>query len=143
MICPACGNGEYPVLSPAVIVGVTNGDKLILSKYEGRTHTRYAMIAGFAEIGETIEETVHREVMEEIGVKVKNLRYYKSQPWSFSGTLLFGFFCDVDGDDTLTVDHEELSVAQWFDRDKIIGQDTDSSLTNEMMMVFAAGKEPK
>ena len=53
MICPACGNGEYPVLSPAVIVGVTNGDKLILSKYEGRNHTRYAMIAGFAEIGET------------------------------------------------------------------------------------------
>ena len=93
--------------------------------------------------GETIEETVHREVMEEVGLKVKNLRYYKSQPWSFSGTLLFGFFCDVDGDDTLTVDHEELSVAQWFDRDKIIGQDTDSSLTNEMMMVFAAGKEPK
>ena len=80
MICPSCGNGEYPVLSPAVIVGVTNGDKLILSKYEGRSHTRYAMIAGFAEIGETIEETVHREVMEEIGVKVKNLRYYKSQP---------------------------------------------------------------
>ena len=63
--------------------------------------------AGFAEIGETIEETVHREVMEEVGLKVKNLRYYKSQPWSFSGTLLFGFFCDVDGDDTLTVDHEE------------------------------------
>ena len=61
----------------------------------------------------------------------------------FSGTLLFGFFCDVDGDDTLTVDHEELSVAQWFDRDKIICQDTGSSLTNEMMMVFAAGKEPK
>ena len=59
------------MLSPAVIVGVTNGDKLILSKYEGRNHTRYAMIAGFAEIGETIEETVHREVMEEIGVKVK------------------------------------------------------------------------
>ena len=71
MICSACGNGEYPVLSPAVIVGVTNGDKLILSKYEGRNHTRYAMIAGFAEIGETIEETVHREVMEEIGVKVQ------------------------------------------------------------------------
>ena len=69
------------------------------------------MIAGFAEIGETIEETVHREVMEEIGVKVKNLRYYKSQPWSFSGTLLFGFYCDLDGDDTLTVDHDELSMA--------------------------------
>ena len=143
MECPSCGNQEYPVLCPAVIVGITNGNKIILSKYEGRRFKRYALIAGFAEIGETIEETVHREVMEEVGLKVKNLRYYKSQPWSFSGTLLFGFFCDVDGDDTLTVDHEELSVAQWFDRDKIIGQDTDSSLTNEMMMVFAAGKEPK
>lgn len=100
MECPSCGNQEYPVLCPAVIVGITNGDKIILSKYEGRRFKRYALIAGFAEIGETIEETVHREVMEEVGLKVKNLRYYKSQPWSFSGTLLFGFFCDVDGDDT-------------------------------------------
>ena len=143
MYCPVCGRHEYPVLMPAVIVGITNGDKIICSKYEGRSFKQYALIAGFAEIGETIEETVHREVMEEVGLKVKNLRYYKSQPWSFSGTLLFGFFCDVDGDDTLTIDREELSVAQWFERDKIIGQDTDSSLTNEMMMVFAAGNEPK
>ena len=143
MYCPSCGRREYPVLMPAVIVGITNGDKIICSKYEGRSFKQYALIAGFAEIGETIEETVQREVMEEVGLKVKNLRYYKSQPWSFSGTLLFGFFCDVDGDDTLTVDHKELSIAQWFERDQIIGQDTDSSLTNEMMMVFAAGKEPK
>ena len=137
MICPACGNGEYPVLSPAVIVGVTNGDKLILSKYEGRNHTRYAMIAGFAE---TIEETVHREVMEEIGVKVKNLRYYKSQPWSFSGTLLFGFYCDLDGDDTLTVDHDELSMASWFNREDIPDEGDNISLTKEMMMAFKHGK---
>lgn len=140
MICPACGNGEYPVLSPAVIVGVTNGDKLILSKYEGRNHTRYDMIAGFAEIGETIEETVHREVMEEIGVKVKNLRYYKSQPWSFSGTLLFGFYCDLDGDDTLTVDHDELSMASWFNREDIPDEGDNISLTKEMMMAFKHGK---
>ena len=140
MICPACGNGEYPVLSPAVIVGVTNGDKLILSKYEGRNHTRYAMIAGFAEIDETIEETVHREVMEEIGVKVKNLRYYKSQPWSFSGTLLFGFYCDLDGDDTLTVDHDELSMASWFDREDIPDEGDNISLTKEMRMAFKHGK---
>ena len=140
MICPACGNGEYPVLSPAVIVGVTNGDKLILSKYEGRNHTRYAMTAGFAEIGETIEETVHREVMEEIGVKVKNLRYYKSQPWSFSGTLLFGFYCDLDGDDTLTVDHDELSMASWFNREDIPDEGDNISLTKEMMMAFKHGK---
>lgn len=143
MYCPACGRHEYPVLMPAVIVAVTNGDRIILSKYEGRNFKRYALIAGFAEIGETIEETVHREVMEEIGLKVKNLRYYKSQPWSFSGTLLFGFFCDLDGDDTLTVDREELSMAEWFDRSRIPDQGNNISLTKEMMMVFAAGKEPR
>ena len=140
MECPSCGNQEYPVLCPAVIVGITNGDKIILSKYEGRRFKRYALIAGFAEIGETIEETVHREVMEEVGLKVKNLRYYKSQPWSFSSTLLFGFFCDVDGDDTLTVDHEELSMAQWVERDKIPDQGNNISLTKEMMMAFKHGK---
>ena len=140
MFCPSCKNEEYPVLSPAVIVGVTNGDKLILSKYEGRSYTRYAMIAGFAEIGETIEETVHREVMEEIGIKVKNLRYYKSQPWSFSGTLLFGFYCDLDGDDTLTVDHSELSMASWFNREDIPDEGDNISLTKEMMMSFKDGK---
>ena len=130
-------------IQPAVIVGITNGDKIILSKYEGRSFKRYALIAGFAEIGETIEETVHREVMEEVGLKVKNLRYYKSQPWSFSSSLLFGFFCDVDGDDTLTVDHEELSMAQWVERDKIPDQGNNISLTKEMMILFRDGKEPR
>ena len=143
MYCPSCGHYEYPVLSPAVIIGITNGDKLVMSKYEGRSFKNYALIAGYAEIGETIEETIRREVMEEVGLKVKNIRYYKSQPWSFSGTLLFGFFCDVDGDDTLTVDHSELSMAKWFHRSEIKGQGNSSSLTNEMMMIFAEGKEPR
>lgn len=143
MVCPECGRTEYPVLSPAVIVGITNGDKILLSKYSGRSFTLFALIAGFAEIGETIEETVKREVMEEVGLKVKNIRYYKSQPWSFSGTLLFGFYCDVDGSDKITVDHEELAMADWFERDKIEGQGNDASLTNEMMLTFKAGKEPK
>ena len=140
MECPSCGNHEYPVLCPAVSVGITNGDKIILSKYEGRSFKRYALIAGFAEIGETIEETVHREVMEEVGLKVKNLRYYKSQPWSFSGTLLFGFYCDLDGDDTLTVDHSELSMASWFNREDIPDEGDNISLTKEMMMAFKHGK---
>ena len=58
---------------------------------------KYALLAGFNETGESIEETVRREVMEEVGLKVKNLRYYKSQPWSFTDTLLMGFFCELDG----------------------------------------------
>ena len=72
-----------------------------MSKYSGRTYKKYALLAGFAEIGETVEETVRREVMEEVGLKVKNIRYYKSQPWAFSDTLLLGFYCDLDGEDRL------------------------------------------
>lgn len=83
MRCEYCGQMEFPKICPAVIIGVTDGNRLLMSKYAGRDYKKYALIAGFAEIGETIEETVQREVMEEVGLKVKNLRYYKSQPWSF------------------------------------------------------------
>ena len=138
--CLACGQVNYPMIAPAIIVALTCGDAILLAKSANSPWKHYGLVAGYVEVGETLEQAVAREVAEEVGLKVKNLRYYKSQPWSFSGTLLFGFFCDVDGDDTLTVDHEELSVAQWFDRDKIIGQDTDSSLTNEMIRKFRDGE---
>ena len=96
MYCPHCHNTEYPKISPAVIVGIRNKNKLLLSKYAGRNTTRYALIAGFTEIGETLEDTVRREVMEEVGLKVKNIQYYKSQPWGLSGSVLSGFYCDLD-----------------------------------------------
>ena len=143
MRCACCGNMVYPKIAPAVIVGVIYDNKILMTKYSDREYKKYALIAGFTEIGETAEETVRREVMEEVGLKVKDIVYYKSQPWSFSGTLLFGFFCDVDGDDTLTVDHEELSMAQWVERDKIPDQGNNISLTKEMMMLFRDGKEPR
>ena len=73
--CPSCGNMIFPRISPAVIVAVTNGNKLLLSKYAGRAYTRYALLAGYAEIGETIEQTVHREVMEEVGLSVEDAYY--------------------------------------------------------------------
>mgnify|MGYP000665301821 FL=1 len=130
---------EYPKLSPAVIVAVRNGEKLLLSKYAGREFTNYALIAGFAEIGEPIEDTVRREVMEEVGLKVKNLRFYKSQPWSFTDTLLFGFFCDLDGDDTICLDEEELSLAVWMERSQIPVDEYEISLTREMMTLFKNG----
>lgn len=141
MFCEHCHNMEYPKLSPAVIVAIRNGDKLLLSKYAGREYTRYALIAGFAEIGEPIEDTVRREVMEEVGLKVKNIRYYKSQPWSFTDTLLFGFFCDVDGDDTIHLDEEELALAEWKHRSEIPGDDYQISLTREMMTLFKNGQD--
>src|SRR5699024_9185043 len=94
------------------------------------------LIAGFAESGETIEDTVGREVMEEVGLKVKNIRFYKSQPWSFTDTLLMGVFADLDGDETITLDHNELSAAGWFTRDEIPVEENNLSLTNEMIMYF-------
>ena len=141
--CPRCGNMIFPRISPAVIVAVTNGDQLLLSKYAGRAYTRYALLAGYAEIGETIEQTVHREVMEEVGLRVKNLRYYKSQPWGVDGNLLFGFYCDVDGSDDIRIDEEELSMAGWYPRNNLPAQDDGISLTREMIRVFGEGKEPK
>lgn len=137
MKCPKCGQMEFPKICPAVIIGVTHGNKILMSKYAGREYTRYALLAGFMEIGETPEETVKREVMEEVGIKVKNIRYYKSQPWSMSDTLLLGFFCELDGDDeTVVLDKEELALAEWFEREEMPVEPEDVSLTNAMMMAF-------
>lgn len=130
----------YPRISPAVIVGVTKGDYILMSKYAGRTYTNYALIAGFSEIGESAEQTVAREVMEEVGLKVKNIRYYKSQPWAFSRSLLMGFFCDLDGSDIITLDTRELSEAAWFHREEIALEDDHLSLTREMILQFKEGR---
>ena len=138
--CPACKMAYYPRISPAVIVGVTDGSRLLLTRYANRPVANYALIAGFCEIGETVEDTVRREVMEEVGLRVKNLRFYKSQPWGSSGSLLMGFYCDLDGGGEITLDREELSTAEWFDRADIAVTDTAISLTGEMIETFRLGR---
>jgi len=143
MRCPHCGNMIFPRINPAIIVGVTDGDRLLLTKYAGRGYTHYALVAGFTEIGETVEQTVAREVMEEVGLRVKNIRFYKSQPWGIDGGILLGFFCDLEGPDTITVDETELSLAHWHHRNALPIDDDGYSLTREMFRVFGEGKEPK
>ena len=133
--CPDCGNIVYPRINPAVIVGVTRGDELLITRYN-RGYAHNALVAGFTEIGETLEETVAREVMEETGVKVKNIRYYKSQPWGMAQDILVGFFCDAEGDGKITMDKNELKYAEWVKREDIVLQPNSLSLTNEMMRVF-------
>lgn len=134
--CPVCGQVEFPKIAPAVIVGVTKGNQLLLAEYPH--YDRYALIAGFAEIGETLEDTVKREVMEEAGLKVKNIRYYKSQPWALADNLLMGFFCDLEGSDRIVIDQDELASAAWVAREDIPGgdDDLDGSLTSEMIDHF-------
>lgn len=136
LYCENCHQMEYPKISPAVIVGVTDGNRILMSKYADRDYKKYALLAGFTEIGETIEETVKREVMEEVGLKVKNIRFYKSQPWSFTDTLLMGFFANLDGDSEITLDQEELALAEWFEREEIPVTERNISLTNEMILAF-------
>ena len=143
VVCPACRRRVYPRIIPAVIVGVTNGDEILMTKYRGRDISYYALIAGFTEIGETLEQTVAREVMEEAGLRVKNIRYYKSQPWAIVDDLLAGFYCDVDGSTEIHMDTGELKEAVWVRREDVTGQPNDFSLTNEMMLTFRDGREPK
>lgn len=140
--CSNCGNMIFPKISPAVIIALTDGDRLLLSKYAGRSYTRYALLAGYTEIGESLEQTVQREVMEEVGLKVKNIRYYKSQPWGVDGNVLMGFYCDLDGDDNIRLDRTELAMAQWYHRDALPAHDDGISLTREMIRIFEEGREP-
>ena len=136
MCYPSCKKTVYPTISPSVIVGITNKDELLLTKYANAPYKLYALVAGYSEIGESIEETARREVMEEVGLSVKNLRYYKSQPWPISSAMLFGFFAEVDGDPTITLQEEELKEGTWFKREDIPETTSTISLTNEMIEYF-------
>lgn len=136
LICPECGNVLYPKINPAMIVAILHDGKILLSRYSDGYYRKHALIAGYCEAGETLEQCVHREVLEETGLKVKNLRYFKSQPWPFTGSLLMGFFADLDGDDTVTLDRNELCEAVWFDRENLPKEDNTLSLTWTMIEYF-------
>ena len=141
-VCPRCGAVVYPRINPAVIVAVCDGDRLLLTRYRGRPFKSYALVAGFNEIGESIEDTVRREVREETGVGVKNLRFYRSQPWVFTDSLLMGFFADLDGSGEIRIEEDELAEAGWFERSELPADHSPISLTGEMIELFRAGREP-
>lgn len=137
LCCPGCGMVKYPRISPVVIVGITRGEDLLLAKNATGEYRDYGLIAGFVEPGETLEAAAAREVMEEVGLKVTNLRYYKSQPWAFSQSLLMGFFGDLDGQGEVTLDGRELAEARWFERMELPMNDAIRfSLTWDMIHAF-------
>ena len=138
--CPDCKTMIFPKISPAVIVAVIDRerDRICVTrrspKFKG-----YALVSGYSEVGESIEKTCEREVFEEVGIKIKNLRFYKSQPWSYSDSLLMGFVADLDGDPELTVDHNENYDAFWVDRKDMQNSKDDYTLTRELLDEFARG----
>lgn len=139
MVCPKCGNVVYPRISPVVIVAVRNGDKLLMAHNIDNPNPRLFLISGFVEIGESLEQAVHREVLEEAGLRVKNVRYFGSQPWPFSDSLIAGFTAELDGDDTIHMQEAELSEAMWVKREDIPEYETDVSISCCLIENFRRG----
>jgi NAD+ diphosphatase len=139
IICPKCGNVVYPRISPVVIVAVRNGDKLLMAHNIDNPNPRLFLISGFVEVGESLEQAVHREVMEEAGLRVQNIRYFGSQPWPFSDSLIAGFTAELDGDDTIRMQEEELSEAMWVKREDIPEYETDVSISCCLIENFRRG----
>ncbi|MDD1724836.1 MAG: NAD(+) diphosphatase [Methanospirillum sp.] len=117
-VCTACGKITFPRLSPAVIVRITDDRRILLSRSPPFTRGMYSIQAGFVEPGESLEATVHREVREEVGISVKNLRYFASQPWPFPDSLMIGFTAEYAGGE-IRIDGQEIEDAQWFTREKM------------------------
>lgn len=151
MYCPKCGNMIYPEIHPSVIVGIFHEDRLLVTRYNPKhmevsnghlfkAPVHEALVAGYIETGETAEEAVEREVMEEVGLKVKNIRFYRDTPWPFSGSLLFSFLCDVDGDPTIRIEEDELSMAVFRRRSEMPDRSKEVSLTSAIMEDFRLGR---
>ncbi len=146
MICPKCGNIEYPKISPAVITAiikrgrVPSEDRILLVRNNYGSYRKLALVAGFVEIGESFEQAVHREIAEEVGLKVKNLKYYKNQPWGLSYSQMIGFTAELDGDDTIRLQESELSEGGWYLREEVPDNPFRLSVGNEMIHRFKCGE---
>ncbi|MFD0740073.1 NAD(+) diphosphatase [Lysobacter koreensis] len=115
--CIQCGSEHYPRTDPAVIVAVSDGARLLLGRQASWPARRYSVLAGFVEPGESLEQTVAREVLEESGVRVRSCRYLASQPWPFPGALMLGFSAQAQADEPRVSD--ELEEARWFSADEV------------------------
>jgi NAD+ diphosphatase len=116
-VCPACSASHFPRTDPVAIVAVKHGGRLLLARQPHFPPGMYSALAGFIEPGETIEAAAEREIFEEAGVRLRNVRYRSSQPWPFPSSLMIGLIADAV-DDALTVDRSELEDARWFTRDE-------------------------
>lgn len=113
MLCPSCGLLAYPRISPAIMVLVRDGEKLLLARGPQFKPGVYSALAGFVEPGETLEQCAVREVREEVGIEIANLRYFSSQPWPFPNSLMVAFFADYAGG-TIIPQPGEIEAAEWF-----------------------------
>lgn len=142
--CDSCRSVTYPSVCPAIIVGIRNGDKILLTKSSVYKNPVYALVSGYVSVGETMEETVRREAKEETGLDIKNIQYYGNQPWGFSGAQMVGFWAELDGSDQVKLQEDELKEAKWYTPEEIppAYEDAPLDLTHYMIEMFRAHKAP-
>ena len=131
-ICPECGFTSYTRISPAIITAVLKDDKILLARGSNFPENWYSIIAGFVEPGETLEECVKREVREEVGLNVKNIRYFGSQPWPFPHSLMIGFISDYESGE-ICVDNYEIVDAKWFEVNNLPDLPSNMSISREII----------
>ena len=139
--CGHCGHVLYPKISPAIIVAILSEDrdKILLARNNRFRNGWFSLVAGYVDVGESLEETVVREVKEEVGIEVSGCTYYKSQPWTLSGSLMVGFIAFADENEEIKVDGVEISEAHWFKRDNLPPYPPNLSIAGEMIDKFKAG----
>lgn len=137
LYCLQCGHIEYPKISPVVMVAVIHQDQILLTRFSAdRNFKPWVLVSGFVEIGETFEEAAKREVFEETGLHIKNLRYFSNQPWGLSESIIVGFIAQLDGDEKFFIDQKELLDAKWCSRDQLPQELTEESITYEFIKAF-------
>jgi NAD+ diphosphatase len=138
-VCPRCGLHHFPRISPAVIVRIERGDEILLARSPHFAPGVYSTIAGFVEPGESLEQTVAREVREEVGVEVTNVRYFGSQPWPFPHSLMIGFVADWASGE-IRLQEEEIEDAGWFRVDTLPGLPSRLSIARALVDDFIASQ---
>lgn len=135
--CATCHLHFYPRISPSIIVLIEKGEQLLMARSHHFGPGVYGLIAGFIEPGENIEEAVHREVYEETHIRIKNLRYFGSQPWPFPDSLMIGFFADYDSGD-IEIDEHEIEDAGWYHYQSLPGRPSSISIASKMLNTYLA-----
>lgn len=140
IICQVCNTIVFPKISPAVIAAIICNNKILLARNSDFHGDWYSLIAGYADVGESLEEALVREIREEVGLEIKSIRYYKSQPWPLSGSMMVGFIVEADETQPICIDPKEISEAAWFTRGNLPKHSSNLSIAGEMIEKFEQGE---